>query len=307
MKKKIKYKLNKKKVLVVVLLTISFFVSVTYGRYIYNGLKNYYLSSKNFYFNSDKLNEDLARYQLDNWSGVDPVTISFNMNSIRNSKVSSSYDIEYEIVYNCSPNVTCVSNKTHGLIYSTTNTDDFFITMTPNTSLNDGDSIWLEVEAEAISPYKKKLSGMFVIEVGTIGLSYEIDDSYGRSYLNFNITNTLDYYKVIEDFDSYSVGDHIDISTYLSLSEDKKMKCASSVITLSFDPNILRLDMTNDEYLKSLAETYIEIDGYDYINSVTFGIDAISSNAVRFYKINKNEDYSYPFVTDNPVINFVSN
>ena len=50
MKKKVKYKLNKKKVLAVVLLTISFFVSITYGRYIYNGLKNYYLSSKNFYF-----------------------------------------------------------------------------------------------------------------------------------------------------------------------------------------------------------------------------------------------------------------
>ena len=51
-----KNKLNKKKVYItlgIILLIIT--ISLSYGRYAYNGIKDFYLASKNFYFNSDKL------------------------------------------------------------------------------------------------------------------------------------------------------------------------------------------------------------------------------------------------------------
>ena len=145
------------------------------------------------------------------------------------------------------------------------------------------------------------------INVGEIGLSYEIVDSTGAPYLDFNITNTLDYYKVIEAFGDYSVGDRIEISEYLSLQESEKPKCTSALITLTFDPTLFRLDMTNEAFLQAVRTTNTTLsDGYDYINSVTFRTDAISSTSVRFYKLNTNNNYTYPFVNNTPIITFSS-
>ena len=301
-----KIKINKKRVIIFSVLLLTF-VTATYGRYIYNGIKNYYLNSKKFYFNSDKLSEDNAYYQLDNWSGVEPVTVTFNMNSKKNNILSSPLNIEYDIEYTCSSNVTCTSTKENGLIMSGSNEDYFTITMTPNTIMRNGDSIWLEVSTSATSPYTKTLSGRFTINVGEIGLSYEIVDSTGSPYLDFNITNTLDYYKVIEAFGDYSVGDRIEISEYLSLQESEKPKCTSALITLTFDPTLFRLDMTNEAFLQAVRTTNTTLsDGYDYINSVTFRTDAISSTSVRFYKLNTNNNYTYPFVNNTPIITFSS-
>jgi hypothetical protein len=305
--KKNKRKLKKKHIIIIAIVLFVLTITFSYGRYIYNGLRNYYLSTKSFYFNSDKMSDNGAYYQLDNWSGVEPVTITFNMDSKKNNLVASPDNISYDIEYECSSNVTCDASKETGLIMSNTHTDSFSITMTPNVTLYEGDYIELEVSASATSPYTKTISGRFKINVGEIGLSYEINDESGRAYLDFNITNTLDYYKVLTPFESHNQNDRIDISEYLSLSAENKKKCASAVITLSFSPNILRLDMTNEAFLQSLStSTSIMSDGYDYLNSVTFRTDAVSSNSIRFYKLNTNNNYTYPFVTNSPIITFSS-
>lgn len=307
MKKSRKKKLNNKNIIIIVALLTGVFLIGTYGRYIYRGLRNYYLSTKNFYFNSDKLSEDESYYQLDNWSGVEPVTITINMNSKKNNIVASSDNISYTISYECSTNVSCTASKDTGLIMNGSNTDYFTITMTPTVQLGDGDSIWLEVETSATSPYTKTLSGKFTINVGEIGLSYEIVDSMGSPYLDFNITNTLDYYEVIEAFGDYSVGDRMEIREYLALSPENKTHCTSALITLTFDPNLFRLDNTSEAYLQAKRTTTTTMsDGFDYINSVTFGTDALSSTSVRFYKLYTNNDYTYPFVTNTPIITFSS-
>ncbi len=298
-------KKTKKRIIIISITLFLLFFTATYGRYIYYGIRNYYLSTKNFYFNSDKLSEDDAYYQLDNWSGVEPVTITFNMDSKKNNIVSSPDNISYDIEFECSSNVTCTATKNSGLIRSDLNTDSFSITMTPNITLYDGDSIWLEVTTNATEPYTKTLTGTFTINVGEIGLSYEIVDSVGSPYLDFNITNTLDYYKVYDSFGTHSAGDRIEISEYLSLSATDKAKCAAARITLEFDPTILRLDMTNEAYLKAVdTDTTTLSDGYDYISSVTFGTDALSSASVRFYKLNTSNNYTYPFVTQTSIITF---
>jgi len=187
------------------------------------------------------------------------------------------------------------------------NTDSFTITMDPNVTLNGGDSIWLEVTANATSPYTKSLSGRFQINVGEYGLSYEIQDVARSPYLDFKITNTIDYYKVYTAFDSYNVGDKLEINEYLALSDINKAKCAASRITLSFDPSLFRLDMTSEAYIKNVATTTTTLsDGYDYLNSVTFGMDALDSLSVRFYKFDTNNNYTYPYITSTPVITFSS-
>lgn len=305
MKRKKTRKIKKIHIIIFAVILIALSITLSYGRFIYNGLRNYYLSTKSFYFNSDKMSDNEAYYQLDNWSGVEPVTITFNMDSKKNNLVASPDNISYDIEYECSTNVTCTASKDTGLIMNRTNTDSFTITMTPNTNLYEGDYIELEVSASATSPYTKTISGKFKINVGEIGLSYEILDEPGRAYLDFNITNTLDYYKIITPFGTYNQNDKIEISEYLSLSPENRRKCASAVITLSFDPNVLRLDMTSEAVLQAYnTSSSIMGDDYDYINSVTFGIEALSSNAIRFYKLNTSNNYTYPFVTNNPIVTF---
>ena len=303
--KKNKRKINKKHIIILAIVLFVLTITLSYGRFIYNGLRNYYLSTKSFYFNSDKMSDNGSYYQLDNWSGVEPVVITFNMDSKKNNLVASPDNITYDIDYECSSNVTCLASKENGLIMNGTHTDSFTITMTPNTNLYEGDYIELEVSANATSPYTKTISGRFRINVGEIGLSYEIIDESGRAYLDLDITNTLDYYKVLTPFGTHNQNDKIEISEYLSLSPENQRKCASAVITLSFSPNVLRLDMTNEAFLQSLStSTSILSDGYDYINSVTFGVDALSSTSVRFYKLNTNNDYTYPYTNSTPIVTF---
>ncbi len=306
MRKKVKkVKLNKRIVIYLSVTLLLTYLTATYGRYVYYGIRNYYLSTKNFYFNSDKLSEEGSYYQLDNWSGVDPVVVRFNMDSKKNNIVASPNNINYDISFSCSTNVTCTATKTTGLIMNGTNEDTFAITMTPNRTLRNGDSVSLEVETNATEPYTKKLSGSFTINVGEIGLSYEIVDKVGSPYLDFNITNTLDYYTVIESFGDHQVNDRIEIREYLSLPLENKKKCAAALITLSFDPTLFRIDMTNEAYITARStRSTVLADGYDYINSITFKTEALSSTSVRFYKLNTNNDYSYPYVTSTPAISF---
>ena len=86
-------------ILTLVIIVIS--IIIVFGRYITSTINDFYLKSKEFYFNSDKLKTEKAIYQVENWSGVDDYTITVNMNSMENNLKSSTYDIPYKISYTC--------------------------------------------------------------------------------------------------------------------------------------------------------------------------------------------------------------
>ena len=111
-------KYGKKGYIVLGIILVFLLTTITFGRYIYNEIRDFYLSSKNFYFNSDKLTANRAIYQVDNWSAVDPYTITINLNNSKNNLVHTSSDINYEISYVCSSNVLCSVNSTGGTLYS---------------------------------------------------------------------------------------------------------------------------------------------------------------------------------------------
>ncbi len=286
-------------ILLIVLLT-----TVTYGRYIYNEVRDFYLSSKSFYFNSDKLTVNRAIYQVDNWSAVDPYTITINLNNNKNNLVHANSDINYEISYICSNNVLCSVNSTGGILYSNDGMSYFNAVITPNATFNVGDEAFIEITVNSTYPYKKTLKGRFILKVGKSGLSYTIDDQKGSPYFNFNITNTIDYYLVKEPFADYKLNDRIDRLTYISLSDEDKRKCLSAEITLTFDPEKVILDSTNTIYLKKERYTTTNINGYDYINSITFRMDTESSEVVKFYKANTNIDYTFPIINNVSIIDF---
>lgn len=302
----IKFLKNKKLIVLICILLLVITSSLTFGKYFHDGLQNFYFQTKKFYFNSDKLKEKTATYSLDNWSGAGEYTININMNSIKNNLLKAETDISYNITYQCPSTVTCQITKTSGVIYGSVNNDSFNIVVTPNTTFHDGDTILIYVSATSTSPYEKTISARFILKVGKIGLSYEITDEEKSPYLEFRITNTIDYYLVEEAFDDYNVGDRIDITPYLNLPSSKKDKCYSAYITLTFDPNVVRLDLTNPSYLIKTNETTSLIEGNSYINGYTFKMEAISSQMVRFYKVNPLNNYTYPLVNETSVINFES-
>lgn len=295
---------NKKIYIIVGISLVLLIITTTFGRYAYNEIKDIYLASKSFYFNSDKLTTNRSIYQIDNWSGVDSYTFTINLNNTKNNLVHAESDIEYELSYVCSSKATCEISKTNGVLYSASTSDYFSATITPNTALKDKDEVWIEITAKSTSPYKKTLSARFILKVGIPGISYAIDDVAGRPYFDLSVTNTTDYYLVKEAFGSYIVNQRIDYNTYKGLSDEDKTKCALPLITLTFDPTVVILDMTATAYLNAENYTTTEIDGYNYVNSISFRIPLESSEAVKFYKADASANYTYPIVNNNSIVDF---
>lgn len=297
---------KKQIILVLIILIIIISLVVIFGRFITNSINNFFLRSGEFYFESDKLSEEGTTLQVDNWSGVDDYTFTININTRKNNIETATYDIPYEVKYSASDNVICNLSKENGIIYASNNSDSFTITITPNTQLRTGDKVTIDLEVISTGEYKKTLKGKFILVVGQENISYEITDEKLNQYLELSITNTLSYYTVRENFDSYNVGDRIDVDTYLNLSQENKNKCYSGEIKLEFNPNEVLLDMTSEIYNEAKNIETININGNTYIRSFTINIDAISSVDIRFYKVDVTKDYTYPNNNNNSVIEVTS-
>mgnify|MGYP007102028912 CR=1 FL=1 len=58
---------------------------VSTAKYVYNAIHEHYLSSKDFYFSSDKLSANHTEYEItNNWSGAETYIITVNMSSKQN-------------------------------------------------------------------------------------------------------------------------------------------------------------------------------------------------------------------------------
>lgn len=309
MQRKNNYQLNlkriyKKKQTIIIITILLFAISfvTVFGRYVTNSINDFFMRSKEFYFYSDKLSEEKTIFQIENWSGVDDYTITVNMNSRKNNLEVATYDIGYNITYTCSDNVICQLSKDKGIIAKETNTDFFNLTITPNTQLDTGDKVVVEIEATTNSNYAKTIKGRFTLIVGQEKLTYHITDSSNNPYAELRITNTLSYYVVAQNFSNFTTGQKIDFDTYLSLSEADKAKCYSSIVTITFDPSEILIDNTSESYQKATNVTTKTINGKSYINSITLSIDAISSVDLRFYKVDTSKDYTYPNLNNYSVV-----
>jgi len=314
--------------IIVALIRIIIPASVTFSRYVYSKVRSYYLNSKEFYFNSDKLAVDTAYFEASNWSGVDLYEITINMNSRKNNLEMSKVNIDYRISYEYSAfksdgteyensedmldftisKDVALDGYAYGTILQSANNKDYFdISIKPkqNVTLNNNDYIFITVTAESLSPYKQTLVGEFKIIVGSIGMSYKIEDSNYSPYLEVIVTNTLDYYTVDTAFGTYAAGSNITIAEYNALSAEQKANCHSMIITLDFNPNDVVIDTTTNMYLVAAATGETEDvlkNGYDYIDQISFKVDAEESKVVKFYKIDASQNYTYPQGASTPIV-----
>jgi hypothetical protein len=287
-----------------IFIVVTLPLSITFSKYVIKKIGNYILEANHFYFNSDKLKEGGASYQMNNWSGVSSFNIQFELNNRKNNILTSSSDISYNLSITCDNDVTCtLDSPTSGIIYAKNNSKSFNLTINPTKSFKEGESITINVSATSTSPYIKTLSAKYVITVGKQGITYAITDAANATTLNFIITNALDYYNVDEAFLTYAIGDKISYETYKTLSSDNQSKCTSYKVTLAFDPNVVIVDPTS-EIVKTSTQTYETINNVQYVNSLTFKVDALSSNSIRFYKIVTANNYTYPLNYNSSVISF---
>jgi hypothetical protein len=291
-------------IIIIALLVITSPLTITFSKYVVKKIGDYILEANNFYFNSDKLKEGGANYQMNNWTGVSAFNIQFDLNNRKNNILSSSSDIDYTINITCPTDVTCtLDSPSTGTIYAASISNNFNLTINPTRTFKENESISVTVTAASTSPYIKTLSATYVITVGKQGIAYSITDAANDNTFNFIITNALDYYTVKEAFSTYSVNDKISYDDYKNLSADNKVKCTSYQVTLSFDPNVVILDPTS-EIVETSTETTTTINNIQYINSLTFKVDALSSTSIRFYKVNKSNNYTYPVTNSTSIVNF---
>lgn len=285
MKKKVK-KENKRKtiklnpIVMLIIFVIVIFLTpmfISSAKYVYNAIYEHYLSSKDFYFSSDKLNINHSEYEItNNWSGAEPYTITVNMSSKRNDMSYTEADISYNITCEKSDNIQCTLSKTTSTIVGTGNNgvdeDYFTVVISPvgGAALSEGETAWVDITAESTSPYTQTLSGKLIIEVGSADISYEIIDAANQPYLTVNITN------------SQSIG---------------------ADVTLAYDPTVVLLDMTSRFRLSSTDSDDEQLGGYNYLNSITSRVESLSTTTVRFYKKDATQNYSYvPGSGTTPVI-----
>ena len=250
--------------IIVIFLTPRF---VSTAKYVYNAIHEHYLSSKDFYFSSDKLSINHTEYEItNNWSGAEPYVITVNMSSKQNDMSYTESDIDYSITYTCSDNVQCTLNKNTSTIIGTANhgvNEDYFtVSISPNgnSALGEGEKAWIDITATSTSPYSQTISGKLILEVGSAEITYEIIDAVNQPYLTVNITN------------SQSVG---------------------ADITLTYNPEIVLLDMTSRFRLSSTNDDTQQLNGYAYLKSITSQVESLSTTTVRFYKNDSSQDYSY--------------
>lgn len=287
---------------VLIILFIVLILGFAYGRYLYNIINNYILETKAFYFNSSVLGINNNKYLVNNWDGVNSYTLTINVNNMKNSLVSTDADITYETYVSCSNNATCTVSKQTGVIYKDDHNDSYVITVVPKHSIAENEEVTVYTKATATSPYSKSLDATYTLTTAKSNFSYEIVDKVGSKYLELDISNALTYYKVETAFGSHSVGDQLSLDEYAALSATDKAKCYSAIVELSWDPSLIYLDMTANEYLHRTNQATEQIDGHTYVNNFTYKLDAITSSKIIFYKPDISLNYTYPITTSTPVI-----
>jgi len=278
--------MNKQKIIILcsVFVMIGMFTTIivvkSYSRYTSSNVWNYYLKSKNFYFESDKLSTEGSKHSDTIWDGE---KVDFVIKNSESTDQISDSDINYK--------VSCKVNGNDKLKCKVNGEDEFSGTLssykTCENTTGDGvdtssytksqcelagytykmsetkkdlyfeiiseDTEYKITEAEVVvtaistSPYKKTLTGTFVLNKETTG-----EGSIEKQYNSYG-----DYSRLI-------------ISNYYD-----EAKC----LIVNWDSSTKILDIqSSEEDLSSLDS--------EYVNGMNIKIPANSNSSFIFYDLN---------------------
>lgn len=291
MNKKIK---KQKVILLFIVILVVIIILPTFSRYIYNNIKESYLNSKQFYFTSDLLNVNNNKVSFSNWGGNTVYSFEFNVNSKLNELTKVNYDMNYELtctivekdkatLFIDSENGNSTEGKEDGTvkiersILSSQNTDPVKVYIRPKQKLPLNTSLTLKLKAVTTEPYKKEILATVKIIIGITDTDYTIVDSVNSEYAVLNLVNS---------------------------NKD------TTTIKISYDPDKIRIDLTDELFdLNNLVSNLTDLNSKQwtrtldstqkYIKEVKFYLKGQSSKKIKFYKIDRTIDYTYPNTDEN--------
>ena len=292
-------------IIVLIVLIIFLFVVIAFGKFIKNILSNYFLETQGFYFYSSVLDINDKKYMINNWDGVNSYPLNVDLKNYKNDDKITKTDISYTISINCPTTVVCTLSKNGGVIHPNDRTDSYQITVTPQQNFYEGDEVKVTTTVTSSTPYAKTMSATYTIGVAKSDFSYNIVDSVDAKFLTINFINAISYYEVSTAFNGYAVGDQVSLDTYNTLTDAEKANCFSAIVTVTFDPTELLVDMTDTSFRNRLSTNYQEqaINGYQYVKKFSFKVPASSNTSIIFYKDDPTENYTYPIVNSTSIIN----
>lgn len=158
-----------------------------------------------------------------------------------------------------------------GTIPATTNTSKVGIFVTPLEQLGTRDSVTIEVTASTSVPYQKTIKCKFTLKPELQGANtYSIEDAENMDYAIL------------------------------------KMTCPNNeaTVVIELDATKVRID-TNDEIYINRDDTKTEtttIDGKKYVKKFVFVLPAETTRYVKFYKVDRTQNYTYTGVeSDCPI------
>ena len=185
----------KKKGLFVTLLVviISILTLITYSKFKYNSMWDYYFSSKSFYLESDNLSVDNKITTNNLWDGS---KVYFNVKNYNNDDLITSDDINYEV--RCATNsmdVKCYLNDTKSSIIEGSiksgDKKDVSLYFTLESELDYSD-IEVSIFLKSLSPYQKELKGKYVLhKINDLDNRLTYDVINNKLYSTLNIKNNL--------------------------------------------------------------------------------------------------------------------
>lgn len=297
---------RKGSIAIVCILTLFLLIGVIFGRYIHNIIHNYILETQAFYFNSKILNINGKNYSISNWDGASNYPLTIDLNNRKTDGVHTMSDIRYNIYVECPDGVRCELSRTSGVLHPEDETTTYRITIIPLQEFGENDTVTVTTTVESTFPYHKTMSATYIIGVQTSHFSYELVDSPNSRYVTLNLTNAVSIYEAEEDFGDFKKGDAITRDEYTALPDEDKDKCFSAIVTVTYDPKRLFVDMSNKKYINRINDdTFEEVeldDGFLWVQKFSFKMNASSTASIIFYKDDVTEDFTYPIVNDESII-----
>ena len=269
-------KLNKVKVSIVIVLIVLVFSLSVFGRYISASIKEAYFAARQFYFSSDILTVAGAEYQYNNWGGLDVYPIEIQLRSYINERAKLNYDLNYSATVTVNEGYTdkikCTLNSytegaqstISGTISSQTNVDALVVYVKPLVQIQKDESVKLTVTASTSEPYVKEISCEFTLTPEILaGVSYTIEDVTNRDYAVLRITNTAS---------------------------------SGAQVQLQYDPTKLVIDSNDAIYVEKVSEATTSVDGKNYVNKLVFNMEKEFTRYVKFYKVDRTQNYTFPGV-----------
>lgn len=273
--------------LIAVIILICFFTS-SFAKYAYKRAWNYYLSTKGFYFSSDKLDSS-GKTNIDNqWDGN---KVYFTLNNFIDNNITTN-DIKYNILCTTNTGDTCYLNDTNSNEYNgVLSSSDFCVNNSnDNVDVSEYDKVNCELNGyEWVNSSSTSEQFFTIVDSINTDLEVYITVTSSEPYKQV-LSGTFKLHKIDVSNNDYVL--NYQVNKYNSNLVITNNSSNDSCFKISWDSNNLRLYSNYYESFKS--------DEGGYINEVVVKVNAMDNLNNDFFIVNKDKSYSIDdFIVDN--------